>query len=145
MVQVDQIIGAVGEVGQPAVRRGPTRRGIGRGQELGLDRRRRAERRLVQRHQVLRHRASPHDFGWQAVGWGDTALAAGVGLDHAGVHREAFAADQAFVHAALHHLLEQPTQQVAVAETAMAVLGEGGVVGHVAFQPQPAKTSDRPG
>jgi hypothetical protein len=32
-----------------------------------------------------------------------TAAALGIGLDHAGVHGKAFAADQAFLHAALHH------------------------------------------
>ena len=37
------------------------------------------------------------------------------------------------------HRLEQAAQQVAVAEAAVPVLGEGRVVGHVAVEPEPAE------
>jgi hypothetical protein len=53
------------------------------------------------------------------------ALAVGVGGDQAGVDGEALAADQAFGHAAAHDGLEQLAQQIALAEAAVAVLGEG--------------------
>ncbi len=38
-----------------------------------------------------------------------------------------------------HGGLEQLAQEVAVAEAAVAVLREGGVIGHVAFEPEPAE------
>jgi len=68
---------------------------------------------------------------------------AGVGADDAGVHGEAFAADQALGHAAAHHALEQLAQQVTVAETAVPVLGEGGMVRHVAVETETAEPAIR--
>jgi hypothetical protein len=59
---------------------------------------------------------------------GDTLLPARIGPDHAGVHREALAADDPLGHAAPHRRLEQRAQQVAVPEASVPVLGEGGVV-----------------
>jgi len=61
------------------------------------------------------------------------ALLVGIGLDQAGVHGKAFSADQPLVHAALHHRLEQVTEQVALTEAAVPVLGEGGVIRHLAL------------
>jgi hypothetical protein len=46
-------------------------------------------------------------------------------MDQAGVDGEAFAADQALVDAALQDGLEQPAQQIAVAEPSVPVLREG--------------------
>jgi hypothetical protein len=46
---------------------------------------------------------------------------------------------QAFGHATPDGRLEQPTQQVAVAEPAVPVLGKGRMVGHGAVQAQAAK------
>lgn len=63
----------------------------------------------------------------------DDVLPAGIGPDQVGIDGEAFAADQLLGDAARHRRLEQAAQQVAVAKPAVPVLGEGGVVGHVAF------------
>ena len=64
----------------------------------------------------------------------DPSAVAGVGRDQAGIDGKAFATDQALVDTALQHRLEQPAQQVAVAETAMPVLREGRVVRHRAVE-----------
>lgn len=64
---------------------------------------------------------------------------AGVGRDQAGVNGEAFPADQALGHAAADHGLEQLAQQIALAEAAVPVLGEGRVVRHVTLQPEAAE------
>jgi hypothetical protein len=64
---------------------------------------------------------------------------AGVRPDDAGVDGEALAADQALDHAAPHNALEELAQQIALAEAAVAVLGEGGMVRHVAVQAEPAE------
>ena len=69
----------------------------------------------------------------------DGMLAVHIGLDQAGIDREALAADQPLGDAARHGRLEQLAQQIAVAEAAVPVLGEGRVVGHIAFQPEPAE------
>jgi hypothetical protein len=62
-----------------------------------------------------------------------------IGADETGVDRKAFAADQPLGHAALNGHLEQLPQQVAVAEAAVPVLREGGVIGHRAFETEPAE------
>lgn len=67
------------------------------------------------------------------------ALPVGLCTDQARVHCEAVAADEPLKHAPLHRLLEQAAQQIAVAEPAMPVLGEGRVIRHVAVEPQPAE------
>ena len=60
----------------------------------------------------------------------------GVGHDDAGVDREGFAPDDPFLHAARHHRLEQLAQEIALAETAVAVLGKRRMIGDVAVEPQ---------
>ena len=70
---------------------------------------------------------------------GQAALATGIGLDDASVHRRTRATDQAGRHTATDDLFEQPAEQIALAETAVAVLGEGRAFGHVAIQPKPAE------
>jgi len=67
-----------------------------------------------------------------------TALA-GICRDHTGIDGEAFTADQARSHALPHHMLEQPPEQVAVAEAPVPVFGERGVVGNVALETEPAE------
>jgi hypothetical protein len=62
----------------------------------------------------------------------DPGALADVGPDQAGVDGKPFAADKPFLDATLQHGLEQPPQQVAVAETAVPVLREGRVIGHLA-------------
>ena len=53
--------------------------------------------------------------------------------------RERFAADKPFPDALCDHGLEQLAQKIALAETAMPVLGKGRVVGHCAVEPEPAE------
>ena len=64
--------------------------------------------------------------------------------DYTGVDREGFAPDDPFFHAARHHGLEQLAQEIALAEAAVAVLGERRMIGGVAVEPQTDRTSDRP-
>ena len=59
-----------------------------------------------------------------------------VGYHDAGVDREALAAHDAFLHAARHHRLEQLAQEIALAETAVAVLGKRRMIRDVAIEPQ---------
>ena len=66
-------------------------------------------------------------------------LPVGIGLDHAGVDREALAADQPLVNTAPHGRLEHLAQQIAVAETAVPVLREGRVIRHRTIQSKPAE------
>jgi hypothetical protein len=80
---------------------------------------------------------------WQALAAGHTAPAAGIGLVHARVNREAFASHQLFGHAATDCDLEHLAQEIAVTEAAVTVLGKGGVIGHVALQPQAAEPAIR--
>src|SRR5277367_5446465 len=50
--------------------------------------------------------------------------------------RRWLAPDDAFLHAARHHRLEQLAQEIALAETAVAVLGKRRMIGDVAVEPQ---------
>ena len=65
----------------------------------------------------------------------------GIGSDEAGVHREPFAAHQAFAQAAFHHGLEEVPQDVALPEPTMAVAREGGMVRNLTVQSQTAEPS----
>jgi hypothetical protein len=56
VVEVDQIVGAVGEEGESAIGAGPARRRVGRRDELGHDLRRGTERGIVQHLQILADR-----------------------------------------------------------------------------------------
>ena len=62
-----------------------------------------------------------------------------IGADQARIDREAFAADQPLGHAARDGHFEQLAQQVAVAEAAMPVLGEGRMIGYRAIKAEPAE------
>ena len=66
-------------------------------------------------------------------------LAAHIGAHEAAIDCEPFAANQPLGNAARHRRLEQLAQDVAVAEATMPVLGESGMIGHIAFQPKAAK------
>ncbi len=59
-----------------------------------------------------------------------------VGHDDAGVDREGFAAHDAFLHAARDYGLEQLAQEIALAKTAVAVLGKRRMIGDVAVETQ---------
>ncbi|MCY1533154.1 hypothetical protein D9M68_684670 [compost metagenome] len=66
-------------------------------------------------------------------------LPAGIRLDDAGVDGEACTLDQAGRHAAPQHLIEQPAEQAAVTEAAVAILRKGRVIGDFILQSQPAE------
>src|SRR3546814_6299957 len=106
MLQVDQIVGAVGEEGEPAIGAGPARGRIGRRDELGHDRRRAAEGRLVEHGQILAY-GMAWIVGRLPLVARRRVLAVGVGLDHRGVYRETLAAHQPLGNTARDGLLEQ--------------------------------------
>ena len=56
--------------------------------------------------------------------------------DYTGVDREGFAPDDPFFHAARHHGLEQLAQKIAIAKTAVPVLGKRRMIGDVSVEPQ---------
>jgi len=66
-------------------------------------------------------------------------LPVGFRLDEAGINRKAFAADQPLSNAALQDRLKDAPQEIALAETAMPVLREGGMIGNIAVEPEPAE------
>jgi hypothetical protein len=70
---------------------------------------------------------------------GATLPALGVGDDYAGADRESFAAHESFGHAARHYGFEQLAQEIALAETAVAVLGKRRMIGHSAVETQAAE------
>jgi hypothetical protein len=78
-------------------------------------------------------------FGRQAFFARHRTLTVDIGADQAGIDREAFYPHQSFSHAALDGHLEELAQQVAVAEPAVPVLGEGGVIGHRPLEIEPAE------
>ncbi len=73
----------------------------------------------------------------------DMILPVGVGANDACVSGEAFAADEAFIHAGLDRALEHAAQNVSVAEAAVAVLRESGVIRDRIFETQSAKPAVR--
>jgi hypothetical protein len=55
-------------------------------------------------------------------------------------HRKA---DQACVHAATQHFIEQPAKQITVPKTAVSIFEKGRVIGHFIFKAQPAEPAIR--
>ncbi|PAV72878.1 hypothetical protein WR25_24560 [Diploscapter pachys] len=121
VVEIDEVVGRVGVEGRPAMRAGPARCWIGRCQILGHYRCRGAERGIVENGEILAHRTAA-SVRCQALAARAAGLAVGIGADQAGVDREPFAAHQPLVHASRDRRLEQPAQQVAVAEAPVLVL-----------------------
>src|SRR4029077_1639577 len=62
-----------------------------------------------------------------------------VRTDQTGVDGKTLAADQSLRNATAHRRLEQFAPEVAIAEPAVAVLREGRMIRHIAFQPEPAE------
>ena len=92
MVEVDEVVGGISEVGKPAIGPRPARRRVGWRHELGDDRGCRPEGRVVEDRQVLP--GSPADaLGREPACALDALLPARVGLDQAAVDREALAPD----------------------------------------------------
>jgi hypothetical protein len=141
VVHVDRIVGSVGEEGMPLQRAGPLCGRIGSRHELRLHLARRAPSGIIECVEILLHRAPclGHRLPVDRLRPFSRALPVGIGPDQARIDRKAFAADQSFLDTAAHRRLEQLAQQIAVAEAAMPVLGEGRVVRNVALQPEPAE------
>src|SRR5262249_60922296 len=81
----------------------------------------------------------PLGLGVTSTGGLDTALAMSVRHDQTGIDGKALATDQALDHTAPNHRFEQFAQKVGVAEAAVACLGKGRVVWHLAFETQSAE------
>ena len=71
------------------------------GGELGFDRGRGPESRVIEHRQILAHGASS-SLWRQAFGAGTAALPVGIGADQTGIDRKALAADQTLFQAAAH-------------------------------------------
>ena len=124
VLQVDEIVVAVGEEGEPAIGTCPARRRVSGRDELRRDRRRRTEGSIVEHRQILAHRVTRIIGRLPRVTW-DRVLPVGIGLDHGRVDRERLTADEPLSNAALNRLLEQPSEHVAVTKAAVSVLREG--------------------
>ena len=110
--------------------------------ELRLHIARGPEGRVVEHGQILAHgarRGLGVDRLRSPVLLRRRILLVGIRLDQAGVHGEAIAADQALGDAPRDHRLEEMPEEVAFAEAAVPVLGEGRVVGHPTGQVEPAE------
>ena len=117
VIDIDQVIGRIGEERWSAVRRGPSRRRIAWCDELRCDLARRAERGVVENREIFLDSAAGRRW-WQTRRTLDAVSVAGIGLDQTGINGEAFTADQALIDAPLQDRLEQAPQQIAVAEAA---------------------------
>src|SRR5450755_72743 len=151
-LQIDEVVGRVGEERRAAWGGSPACGGIGErdvlrsrwriGRVSGTVTRRVV---LLEGCEVLANRAGrtvslvPVDD----LGARHSPSSVGVGLDDAGIDRKAFATDQALAHAAPQHALEYVTEGVALAEATVTVLGEGRVVGHRSFEIEPAEPAIR--
>ena len=69
----------------------------------------------------------------------DPLLPIGVGLDQARINCESFTTDKPLLDAAAQDALEHATEEIALSEAAMPVLGERRVIRHHAIQTEPAE------
>ena len=60
-------------------------------------------------------------------------------LSQAGIDRKGLLANQTLIQATAQDSLEQTAQQIAFAEAAMPVLREGGMIGDITVEPEPAE------
>jgi hypothetical protein len=142
---IDQVVGGVAEKSRATGRTGPLGGRIGQRDALavGLEP---AAGFLVDPIEILAHGTrglGGIEPALRPVGSRHGAVATGIGLDHAGVDRKAFATDQSLGDAALQDGLEQVSERIAVAEAAVSVLGEGGVLRHGVLQSQAAEPAVR--
>jgi hypothetical protein len=122
MLQIDEIVVGVGISGDGVGRSCVAGRRIGWRDHLRLDRRRAAEGRVVENRQIFRDCATGGRI--EILDLGDASSSMRVRHDYAGVNCESFASHDPFLDAARNHGLEQFPQQIALAETAVAVLGK---------------------
>ena len=120
MLQIDEVVVGIGITGEGVGRGCVAGRRIGRRDRLRLDRRRPAEGRVIENRQILCDCATGGRI--EVFDLGDAAPSMRIGNNHAGVDCKGLASHDPFLHAARHHRLEQLAQQIALAETAVAVL-----------------------
>jgi hypothetical protein len=136
VLQIDQVIGAIGKPDLPLPLIGPRRgrigqrchlwrggRVAGRHVVIGILGLCRLGRCLIKRREVFARR--PGELLRLRPGCElavDLAAGAGVCLDHSDVDGKALAADQSSPHAARHHLFEEAAEQGTLAKAAMPVL-----------------------
>ena len=105
---------------------------------LGGYRRCAAESGIVEDLEILAH-GTAGSLGRQSLFARNRSLPVDIGADEARIDRKTLRADQPLGHASLNGHLEQFAQQVAVAEAAVPVLGEGRVIGHRAIKIEAAE------
>jgi hypothetical protein len=141
MIGVDQVVIGIGEEGVSLACACPLCRQIGSRDEFRRHWRRGSERRLVESGKVLLRGANRVllDLLRLPVLARNRSLLVGVGRDQAGVDRKPVGANQALSDTALHHVLEQPTQRIALAKAPVSVLRERRVIRNSAVQSEPAE------
>ena len=102
---------------------------------FGHDISRSAEGLIVEHGQILFDRPAGC-FRWQSLLTLDSLLPIGIRLDQTGIDRKGFAANQSLSDAALQDRFKDASQEIALAETAMPVLREGGMIGDIAVEPK---------
>src|SRR5215472_14471670 len=128
----------VGEEGLAAVRPCPTRRWVGGRHELRRDFGRCSESGIVEDSQILIDR-SAGSLRWKSLVTFDPPLSIGIGLDQARVDGKSFTPDQPLLDAAAQDALEHATEEIALPETAMPVLGKRRVIRHYPIQTEPTE------
>lgn len=98
----------------------------------------RAEGGIVEDVEMVGDRATGR-IRWQPHRAFDAFLTVRIGLDQAGFDGEGLPTDEPGIDASPQHDLEQPAQQIAVAEAPLTVLGEGRMVGHPPFEAEAAE------
>lgn len=137
-VRIDQVVGRIGEEGVAFVGTGPLSSRVGRRDELRRHWRGSPESRIIKNSQIFLHGAPSVFFGFP-FGSRYRTLLVGIGCNQAGIDRKSFRAHQSLRKAALHHYLEHMSQDIALPEPAMAVLGEAGMIRNLAVQPEAAE------
>ena len=114
--------------------------------ELGLNFAGGTKRGLIQRVEILANRAGRvgrvNPCGVPLL-LRRRVLLVRIRLDQAGIHRHALTTDQTLRDAACDGRLEQVAEQLAIAEPAVAILGEGRVIRHPVGQIQAAEPAIR--
>jgi len=138
IVDVDQVIGGVAEVGAVTVRLSIAGRRIDRRNALGLNRRCAAEKGVVEYGEILLD-GTPCRTSAKTLRSLDIGLPVGLGPDQAGIDSKAVTADQSFLNAAPHGGFEQLAEQITLTEASMPVLRKGRVIRHVTVETQAAE------
>jgi hypothetical protein len=109
VIDVDQIVGRIGEERRSTMRSGPPRCRIAWRNELRRDLACGAERCIVENGEIFLDRTAGRSR-WQTRGTLDAIAVAGIGLDQTGIDGKAFAAKKTLLDASLQNGLEQPSE-----------------------------------